>query len=491
MRFLRQSLTGLLLLAVTLGCLAAAVLVVGGAIRASLDPGGPGAPPVERVVPANVITLAPGMVTPETTAFGKVEARRTLDLRSRQSGTVVWVSDSFRNGLAVSEGDPLVRLDPAPATEALALAEADLTEAKAAATDAVAALELAKADLAAAEAQALLRQQALARQQDLVGRGAGSPLAVETAELAASAAEQAVLSRQQALATARARVDQTGVDVTRAEIALGEASRNLAETELVAGLSGVVDGVTLVEGALVGANESLGRIVDPAALDVAVRLSTAQFGRLVAADGTLGSGAVTVLVPGSEVPLSGRLDRIGAAVEAGQTGRVIYVALDAAAALARLLQPGDFVTVRIEEAPVADAARLPATALGPGGTLLVLGPDDRLEEIAVPVLRHTGDEVILTVGPLAGREVVSERSAVLGAGIRVRPIRPEGEGADPDPTLPVVADEALTADRRAALAALIVANPSMTEAEKVELLEALEAGAPAGASDPANPPLGG
>ncbi|OYX25535.1 MAG: hypothetical protein B7Z10_06075 [Rhodobacterales bacterium 32-66-7] len=473
MRFLRRSLTGLMLLAVTLGLLGLAVLIVGGAIRQSLAPGGPAAPPVERVVPANVTLITAANLTPETTAFGKVEARRTLDLRSRQSGTVIWVAETFRNGLSVTEGDVLLRLDPAPATEALELATADLTEARAEAADAVAALELSEADLAAAEEQAVLRQQALVRQEDLAAMGSGSPLAVETAGLAASAARQAVLSRQQALATARARVDQTRVAVTRAEIALGEAERTLSETELRAGLSGRVDGVTLVEGALVGANESLGRIVDPTALDVAVRLSTAQFGRLVLADGALAAGEVTVFAPGSGTPLSGRLDRIGAAVEDGQTGRLVYVALAEDPALATLVQPGDFVTVGIREAPVADAVRLPATALGPNGTLLVLGPEDRLEEQAVTVLRQEGDDVILAVGALAGREVVTERSAVLGAGIRIRPIRPDVADASAD--FPAEDAVALTPERRAALLAMIDANPSMTAAEKADLVQALQA----------------
>jgi len=491
MRFLRQSLTGLLLLALTLAGLGLAGLVIGAAVRASLAPAGPGQPPVERVVPANVVTLMPLSLTPETTAFGKIEARRTLDLRSRQSGTVVWVSDGFRNGLAVTQGDLLVRLDPAPATDALALAEADLSEAHGEATDAVAALELTKADLTAAMEQAVLREQALVRQQDLAARGVGSPLAVETTELAVSTAAQAVLSREQALATAKARVDQTAVAVTRAEIALVEAKRNLAETELRAGLSGRVDGVTLVEGALVGANESLGRIVDPAALDVAVRLSTAQFARLVGPDGLLAAGAVTVSAPGSGTPLPGQLDRIGAAVEAGQTGRLVYVALDASPSLATLVQPGDFVTVTIQEAPVADAALLPATALGPNGALLVVGPEDRLAEVLVEVLRRQGDDVIVAVGALAGREVVTERSAVLGAGIRVRPIRPDlATGGDPASSLTATEDTAeLTAERKAALMALIAANPALSEAEKADLLQVLQA--ETAASGDATPPLDG
>lgn len=454
---------GLLLLAVTLGLLGLAAVTVGNALRASLADDGPGRAPQERVVAANVVTLTPGTITPRMTAFGKVEARRTLDLRARAGGTVVWVAETFRNGLSVTEGEVLVRLDPAPATETLALAKAGLTEARALAAEAAAAVLLAEEDLAAANAQAALRRQALTRQQDIAARGAGSPQAVETAELAASAADQAALSRRQALASAVARVDQSAVAVTRAEIALTEAERALTETEVRAGISGRIDGVTLVTGAVVGANEALGRIVDPLALDVAVRLSTAQFGSLLAADGAL-RGGVVAIQPGGAVAasLTGKLDRLGAAVGEGQTGRLVYVAVDAAPGVETLLQPGDFVTVSIEEAAIPDAALLPATAVGRNGTLLALGPDDRLEEVPVDLLRRQGDAVILRVGSLAGREVVTERSAFLGDGIRIRPIRPQA------------ADVTLTPERRAALVALVEAS-QIAEAEKITLLQALQA----------------
>jgi len=463
MRFLRRSLTGLLLLAAVLALLGLAAILLGDAVRQGQAPGGPAMSPQERVVAANVVRLVPAVVTPRLTAFGKVEARRVLELRSRQAGRVVWVAAGFRNGLGVAAGEVLVRLDPAPAREAVALAAADLAEARAAVAAAAAALTLAEADLAAAEAQAVLRARALVRQQDLLARGVGADQAVETAELAASAADQAVLARRQALATARARVDQTAVAVTRAGIALGEAERALSETALVAGLSGRVDGVALVEGALVGANEVLGRIVDPAALDVAVRLSTAQAALLVRPDGSLNDGAVKVLPGGAAGGLTGRLDRLGTAVEAGQTGRLLYVAVDEGPGVPALLQPGDFVAVGIAEPPLAGAARLPATALGRDDTVLALGPGDRLEEVAVEVLRRQGDDIILAVGPLAGREVVTERSALLGAGIRIRPIRP----APPDHVT-------LTPERRAALIALVEADPALSETQKAALLHELQ-----------------
>ena len=468
MRFLGRTLTGLLLLAVTLALLGAAALVVGSAVRASLEDGGPGRPAVERVVAANVVTVTPGTVVPVLTAYGKVEAARSLDLRTRAAGTVIWVAENFRNGLSVTAGEVLVRLDPAPAQEAVAIAGADLSEARASADEAIAAVVLTEDDLTAAEAQLVLRKQALDRQVEIEARGVGSSQAVETAELAVSSAEQAVLSRRQALAAAKAAVDRSAVAVTRAEIALGEAERNLAETELRAGLTGRVDAVTLVPGAVVGANEVVGRIIDPSALNVAVRLSTAQFALLVGPDGTLDSGPVTVVLGAADLTLTGQLERVGAAVGEGQTGRLIYVGVTADAAAGALLQPGDFVEVRIEEAALQDAALLSALAVGRNGTVLALGPEDRLQEVVVDVLRRQGDDVIIRVGALAGREVVMERSALLGEGIRIRPIRP-GAAVEEKAMVP------LTPERRAELIAMVEENDQMPADVKARLVQELQA----------------
>lgn len=435
MRFLGRSLTGLLLLILTLALLGLAAIMLGNALRQSLAPGGPSGPTEERVVAATVLTLAATEISPRITAYGKIEAQRTLAIRARQGGTVVWVSEDFRDGAEVVEGAPLLRTDPVQAEEALALARADLDEAEGAASEAVAAVALAVEDQAAAETQAALRRQSLDRQRDLQSQGAGSPQAVETAELAVSSADQSVLSRRQALATARARVDQTAVAVTRAGIALAEATRDLAETELRAGISGRIEGVSVVPGAVLNANEDLGRIIDPASLEVALRLSTAQFTRLADRAGVLQDSVLAVILPGAGEAVSprGRLDRVGAAVGDGQTGRLVYATLDMGGTARTLLKPGDFVEVAIEAPPLAGVAQIPATAVGPQETVLLLGPDDRLEEAAVEILGRQGDAVIVAVGDLAGREIVAERSAFLGAGIRVRPIRPVGASGSAQP----------------------------------------------------------
>lgn len=94
-----------------------------------------------------------------------------------------------------------------------------------------------------------------------------------------------MITRRQAVSQAEARADQAATRVARAEIALGEARRDLQDTTITAGFSGILQGVSLVQGRLVSANEKLAELVDPDLLEVAFRVSTAQYARLLDGEG--------------------------------------------------------------------------------------------------------------------------------------------------------------------------------------------------------------
>lgn len=469
MRFFARSVLGLFLFAVTIGILAAAGITVGNAIKARMADDGPGMPQRERVFSAAVTTVTAGRVVPVTTAFGEVRARRSLEVRSPRSGTVIWLADGFEDGVAVRAGQPLIRLDPADAIATRDLAAADLEKARAEAAEAIRALDLARDEQAAAEAQARLRAQALTRQEDLKERGVGSDAAVETAALAASAADQAVLSRRQAVSAAEARISLTETALARAAVALAEAERALTETEIHAAFDGSLNAVNVAVGRVVGMNESLAELIDPEALEVSFRLSSSQFARMLDSAGQIVAApvAISLDVAGAEIAATGRITRVGAAVGQGQTGRLIFAELQGAAGF----RPGDFVTVRIEEPALENVAELPATALGGDGALLAVGADDRLEAVPVTLLRRQADSVIIALPEgLAGREVVTERSPLLGAGIRIRPVRPEA--AADAPAAPDLVE--LTPERRAELIAYVEGNDRMPADAKARVLAQLQ-----------------
>ena len=469
MRFLRRSLIGIFLLSLTVALLAWAGNTFYGAVQIRLEQENHDRPARERVFAANVVIAEPRTIVPLLTSFGEVRSRRTLELRATAAGMIVELAEEFEEGGVVTEGQLLARIDPSDAQSALVLSQADVQAAEAEMRDADRGLGLAQDELVSAEDQVRLRERALTRQENLLNRGVVTEAAVENAELAVSAAKQAVLSRRQALGNAEARVDQAKTALTRRAINLNEANRALAETEIFAGFSGTLAEVSVVQGGLVTTNERLARIVDAQALEVTFRVSTQQYARLLDSDGRLLLGDVTVSLDifGVDLTTKGTITRESAAVGEGQIGRLLFARIEEA----KGFRPGDFVTVAITEPVLRGVILLPATAVDAQPSVLVLGANERLEVVEVELLRRQGDDVIIRAHGLGGREVVTDRSPLLGAGIRVRAIRPQADHAEkvtagsekPDMLV-------LTPERRARLVAFIEGNELMPPEAKERVL---------------------
>lgn len=437
MRFLRQGLFGLFLLSLTLGLLAYAGQIVVSAVQERMADT-PRAPERrERVFAVRTVSAEAARITPVLTAFGQIESRRTLEIRAQANGILTELSPDFVEGGAVRAGQFLARIDPADAETAVSRARTDLEDARAEEREAARALDLARDELAARRDQADLQDRALTRQRDLEDRGVGTLTAVETAEYNVVQARQAMLASRQALAVAEARIDQAKTATARAELALSEAERRLAETRITAGFSGTLSDVTVIEGRLVTANEQMATLVDGTALDVAFRVSTSQYARLLDENGALLPAPVTVTLDsgGTDITATGRITRQSASLAEGESGRMLYATLSKAPAM----KPGDFVAVTVEEPPLDAVIRLPATALGAQDTVLALGAGNRLERLPVTLLRRQGNYILVRGAGLAGQEVVAERSPVLGPGIKVRRLQPEANAG---------ATLTLTPDRR-------------------------------------------
>lgn len=469
MRFLRQSLTGLFMLSLTLGLLVGAVQIIYDAVQTRMN-AEPRVPPArERVFAVNVVSATLEDVIPELIAFGEVQSRRTLEIRASSGGTIVELAEGFEDGAQVVAGQVLARIDPADARDALLRAQVDLRDAEVEAREADIGLALANDELRSAEVQVVLRRQAVQRQLDLSERGVGTAAAIEVADLALSAAESTVITRRQSVATAETRINDAAIRIELAEITLAEAERRLADTEISARFSGTLSDVTVVEGGLVSPNERLAQLIDPETLEVQFRVPVEAYARLLTETGDLRRAPVRVSLEsmGASLQAQGVLVRDSAAVGEDQTGRLLFARLDAP----RGFKPGDFVTVIVQEPVLPAVARLPASAVNAAGEVLVLGEDDRLEALPISVLRRQGNDVLVRSEALAGREVVAERTPLLGAGIKVRAVRP-GQTSAQQAQAPATIQ--LSADRRAALRAFVEASSHMPDAVKARLRAQLE-----------------
>lgn len=471
MRFLRRSLVGIFLMSLTLGIFYYASTLVTGAVQERMNAEPRSFPQQERVFAVNVVTVEPQSISPVLTVFGELRSQRTLDLRSAVGGTVLEADPALIEGGVVKAGQLLMKIDPTTAQAARDRAAADLQDAQAELRDAERGLVLARDELTAAQSQYELRAQALTRAQDLESRGVGTTAAVETAELAKSSANASVLSRRQSIASAEARLDQSRTRLARAQIGLSEADRALEDTEVFAVFDGSLADVTVALGGRVTPNERFATLLDPRQLEVAFRVSTSQYARLLTGEGTLLQAPVVVTLDSSGTALTaeGVITREGAAVGAGQTGRLIFARLNATPGF----RPGDFVTVSVNEPTLERVALVPATAVASDNTVLVVNSEDRLELRDTEVLRRQGDDVIISARGLRGERIVAARSPLLGAGIGVRPLTAEEASAAPAPP-PPPETVALEPERRAKLVAFVT-DSQMPPPVKARLLGQLEA----------------
>jgi multidrug resistance efflux pump len=424
MRFMIRGLFGLFLAALTAALILAAVTVITSSLKKDDAGSGHARGARERSFTVNVAKVAPIKATPIIETFGEVISGRTLELRAASGGALVQMSENFREGGVVRKGDLLFQTDPATASANAQLSQAALEEAKAEISEAVEAFGLAGDELKAAEHQYALRQQVLARQTSLRERGIGTETALETAALAGSAAQQVSLVKRQALANAKARINRAKIALSRNHINDNEAARVLAQTSVTAKFDGVLSDVTGDLGTLVNAGERLARLIDPNALEVSFRISNIEFNHLTPQGRAINQIKVHVRFDGVDTEISATIDRVSVAVGEGQTGRELYASLDTAKIAT--VRPGDFVAVRLEEPALDNVVVLPATAVSAAGEVLVLGQDNRLEALSVSVLRKQGDQVIVAIGDLSGREVILERAPQLGEGIKVEPRRADG-----------------------------------------------------------------
>ena len=466
MQFLRRSLIGIFLLALTLSLLAWAGFTVSSAVQERMNAEPRSFPQRERLLSVNVVAVTPERIEPQLTAFGELNSTNTFALRALTSGTVLELSPNFVDGGRVQTGELLVKIDPRDAQSSRDRIDADLRDAEAELRDADRALILERDELMAAAEQVTLRQQALTRQRDLAARGVGTAAAVENAELALSGANQAVLSRRQAEAQAQARLDQAATRLDRARLNLADADRALNDTEITAPFSGTLSDVTISQGLRVTANERLGELIDKDNLEVAFRLSTAQYARLTGDDGNLMSAPVVVELEAQGLSLTaqGQITRESASVGEGQTGRLLFARLENASGL----RAGDFVTIRVTEPALRAVALVPATAIGANDSALMLDAENRLSEVPVDVLRRQGNDVIIRAPALYGQSIVAERSPLLGAGIAVQPIDPNAQAVVPEPVEMVTLD----ADRRARLITF-VEESQMPPPVKTRILDQL------------------
>lgn len=355
-----------------------------------------GAAVAVSVVTAQAETLP---VTLEYTA--QTQGSREVEVRARVTGLLH--QRNFIEGARVKAGQSLFSIDPAPFANALARSEADLAAA------------------AARHAQAARDAARLA------------PL-VDTKAISRKDYDDALSA--EAIAAA---------DLLSAKVRVREATLNLEWTRVESPISGVTSRALKSEGSLISGPDVLLTTVtqaDPIQVIFGIpdneRLTLRQ-----EADGKRlqlpagGRFKVTVkLADGSVYARTGVTDFTDLRVSA-QTGTS-----EARAELPNpdgLLQPGQFVRVRLDGATRAGVFRIPQRAVleGPQGKFVfIVGKDSKAEMRPVEAGEWNGGDVVVSRGLTAGEQVVVDGVLKLGPGapLQATALKPAAPDAQPAAT---------------------------------------------------------
>ncbi len=332
-------------------------------------------------------------------ALGTVQALNTVTVKPMVLGPLLEIS--FREGQDVATGDVLARIDPRPYQ---------------------AALDQAEARKAQDEAQLANARTDLARYTKLVQNNFASAQQADTARA------------QVAQLEAQIRQDQAQIDAARTQ---------LSYATILAPVDGRT-GMRLVDaGNIVHAGDATGLVVITTLQPISVVFTLPQQSLpAVAAAMAAGAAEVVALMQSADGAGAGQvLDRGVLAVLDNKvdpaTGTIKLKAQFPNAQ--RLLWPGGFVGIRLRVDTLRSVVTLPPAGVqrGPRGSFVyVLNADSTVQRRGVRVGHEDQDLSVITEGVHEGERIITEGTARLTEGARVRIAEPEPAAGGPAPVAP-------------------------------------------------------
>lgn len=380
-------------------------------------------PAVEKAEPVRTMTARLGSARPRWIVYGRAVAPRRVVMRPAVSGTVVKTREGLRDGLRVTAGDELLRIDDTTYLAAVREAEASLAEARAARDELAAQRRLEETSLKAAETELRIAERDLERARRLVAKGILPATALEEREIRANTARVALEKARATLAGLDARLRQRQAAIDRLEWALRKARQNLKDTVVRAPLSGVLVDVAVERGQQVSTADRLFAILEDGPREISLALSERRYGSLRAAGERLLGREATVIwaTARGRLKLPARIVRVTPAVESGK-GVVMLHARILDEEKARWLPDGAFVEVRLPGPRYDDVAVLPETAVYDRARVFVVR-EGRMRPVSVKVLGHVEDGVIVR-GLAGGEQVIVSRMAEPVPGRKVKVLNP-------------------------------------------------------------------
>lgn len=381
----------------------------------------------EKVWPVRAVPVKFSDHQPDLRLYGETIAGRRVELRALVSGKVIETGPGLKEGQTVAEGEFLLRIDPFDYEGAVTEAEATLAEAEAKYAEYQTLITSETQSLERAKEQLQLAERDLERATSLTKRGTISEQVADQRQLTVSQRKQAVEQSTNNLALQQARAKQQEAAITRLKWKLKEARRNLMDTKLTAPFSAYILSVGAEQGRLVGASDRVVTLLDKNWIDVSFTLSDKQYGRILAAEGSLIGREIDVNWFVGDKPLAyqATIERVKAEI-ASENGGVTVIAHIHDPETPSPIRPGAFVEVHVPDRNYTEVARIPRTALYTHNKVYAV-KDERLSERGVEVVGYAGNDILVRGDIKEGEQVITTRLSEAGEGVKVRVLKANGQ----------------------------------------------------------------
>ena len=369
----------------------------------------------------NVQTVTLGTVPQEQTFSGRTTAYQTADVRPQVNGIIDEVL--FREGSSVKKGQPLYRINTDNYSSSITSGQAAIQQAEANYQTALANNANAKADLVSRQASLAQAQNDLRRLNGLVEIDAISKQQYDQAQTAVRTAQAAVASANAAIGQSQAGIESAKAGIQTAKAGLQASTLDLNRTIVRAPLSGRTDRSSVTAGTLVSSGQPTPLVtisrLDPIYVDISQSSSELLKLRQQINEGKAQAGTTSVelvLEDGSVYPVRGELALAEAKVDES-TGAVTLRAVFPNNS--NILLPGMYVTARLTQSVIANAALVPQSAVmrSPKGDtqVYIVDADNKIQVRPVTINGTYNGNWVVTDGLQNGDKVV-----VIG-GAKVKP----------------------------------------------------------------------
>jgi len=278
---------------------------------------------VEKSWPIKILPVVIADQAPELRLFGEAVAGRQVDMRALVAGEIIATGPNFKLGGIIKKGDTLVKVDAFEYEATLEEAQGSLLEAKARLAELNARVKLEIDQLEVARFQLELAQKDFKRAVKLKKQGSISQKGVDDREVTLSLRQQAIAQRTSNIEIERARATQQEATIERLKTSVRRAQRGLRNTHLAAPFDAYVARVDGELGRFISVNDRVATLIDSQQIDVRFSLSDGQYGRIIAAEGTVIDRPVRIVwrVGLNQHTFKGKIDRVSAQITASKIGR--------------------------------------------------------------------------------------------------------------------------------------------------------------------------